>query len=51
MIAGHVESPEINEASGLATSRQHNAVVYTINDSGDSARLFAIGLDGSTIGE
>lgn len=33
---------QINEASGLAASRLHPGVLYTHNDSGDRARIFAL---------
>jgi len=39
---GQVDSAQINEASGLSTSRINNEIFYTHNDSGDSARLFAL---------
>ncbi len=39
----------IVESSGLAVSRRHEGVLWTHNDSGDSARLYAIGPDGSTL--
>ena len=48
---GVVASPEITEASGLAVSRVHEGVLWTHNDKGDSARLFAVGLDASHQGE
>ncbi|NOU32570.1 MAG: hypothetical protein HOO96_32095 [Polyangiaceae bacterium] len=35
------------EASGLAASRAFDGVLYSHNDSGDTARVFALGLDGS----
>ncbi len=35
------------EASGLAASRAFEGVLYSHNDSGDSARVFALGVDGS----
>lgn len=44
---GTVENGDIVEASGLAASRVHADVLWTHNDSGDSARLFALGTDGS----
>ena len=43
-----VEDPELNEASGLAMSLQHKDAVWIHNDSGDTARLFLVGLDGKT---
>lgn len=42
----------INEASGLAASRLHPGVLYTHNDSGDRARIFAVDSeDGRTLAE
>jgi hypothetical protein len=40
--------PRIVESSGLALSRRHPGVIWTHNDSGDQARLFAVGPDGRT---
>ncbi|GLW97472.1 hypothetical protein [Microtetraspora sp. NBRC 16547] len=40
--------PRIDESSGLAVSPTHDGIVYTHNDSGDSARFFAVGMDGRT---
>jgi hypothetical protein len=40
-----IQSPEIIEASGIAASRLDNGVLWVHNDSGDSARFFAV--DGS----
>ena len=44
--AGALGHDELNESSGLMVSRQISDLMWTHNDSGDSARLFAIGLDG-----
>jgi hypothetical protein len=41
----------INELSGLAASAVHPGIYWAHNDSGDSARLFAIGPDGAVVGE
>ena len=46
-VAFRWQDPRIAESSGLATSSSGD-LVYTHNDSGDSARLFAVGLDGVT---
>jgi hypothetical protein len=43
-----LRDPRIIESSGLAVSRRHDGVLWTHNDSGDGARLYAIGPDGST---
>jgi hypothetical protein len=37
------------ESSGLAASPRHAGVLWTHNDSGDAARLFAIGRDGRVL--
>jgi hypothetical protein len=47
---GTVESSLVNEASGLAASRQNADVFWVNNDSGDSARLFAMNRDGEHLG-
>lgn len=47
-MQGVVSSPEIDEASGVVRSRTQE-LLWVHNDSGDSARLFAIGLDGSLL--
>ena len=46
-VAFHWQDPRIAESSGLATASQGD-LVYTHNDSGDEARVFAVGLDGVT---
>jgi hypothetical protein len=48
VVAARLEDPRIVESSGLALSRRHPGVVWTHNDSGDQARLFAVGSDGRT---
>jgi hypothetical protein len=47
---GVVDAP-LDELSGLAASRTHADVYYTHNDSGDSARFFAIRSSGRLIAE
>ena len=44
-----LQDPRIYESSGLALSRRHQGVLWTHNDSGDEARLFAVGSDGRTL--
>jgi hypothetical protein len=44
---GSIDAPAIVEASGLAASLRHPGVLWTHNDSGDSARVFALRADGS----
>ncbi len=47
---GGLKSNLISEASGIAASRQNPGVLWVHNDSGDSARLFAISKSGDLIG-
>ncbi len=47
---GTFASPEITECSGLVVSRKNPGVLWVHNDSGDSARLFAVKEDGSLRG-
>ena len=49
-IVGRVESPEIQEVSGLVSSRYQQDVLWVHNDSGDLPRVFALGTDGSLRG-
>lgn len=51
VVAGTVTSPQINEASGLAASRGNPHVLWTHNDHGDSARMFAITETGALLSE
>lgn len=48
---GRVQDSALVEASGLQASRAHPGVLYTHNDSGDSARFFALDSSGRTLGE
>jgi hypothetical protein len=48
---GIVVSDAITEASGVAASRRVDDVWWVHNDSGDGARVFAIGITGATLGE
>lgn len=43
-VQGVVSAPELSEASGMVRSRTQE-LLWVHNDSGDSARLFALGLD------
>jgi hypothetical protein len=47
--SGVTEDVELTEASGLAASALDPNVVWSHNDSGDSARLFALHTDGQTL--
>jgi hypothetical protein len=55
-VCGDVTSPgtlvngAITEASGIVASKTHPDVFYVENDSGDSARFFAIAPDGADLG-
>lgn len=48
---GQLQHPELREISGVVASRRHRDVLYVHNDSGDSARFFAIGSTGALRGE
>jgi hypothetical protein len=45
-----LSSPKISEMSGLIKSRSYSDLYWVHNDSGDSARIFAIHADGSMAG-
>lgn len=49
--AGTIANAALNEISGLAASKRNPGVIWTHNDSGDTARLFAIDVKGSFLGE
>ena len=51
VAVGRIESVELNEISGIVESRRSPGVFFVHNDSGDSARLFAIDRAGSTLAE
>jgi hypothetical protein len=46
---GTVADPALTEISGVVQSRDHDDVLWVHNDSGDSARVFAINHSGATI--
>lgn len=46
---GTLQDPELVELSGLAASRTHSSVLWASNDSGDSARIFALDPAGAAI--
>lgn len=46
---GAITSADLREASGLAASRAHPGVLWSHNDSGDTARVFAIRDDGTLL--
>lgn len=49
--AGYYEHPAITESSGYQTSRAHDGVYWTLNDSGNPAALYAVRADGELIAE
>jgi hypothetical protein len=47
-----ISDPRVTESSGLAASTAHPGLAYTINDSGDSPRVFAVDIaSGKVVGE
>ncbi len=50
-VTGHLGLGSLDEASGLAISRGQAEVMWVNNDAGDSARVFAVGLDGANLGK
>lgn len=46
VLKGVVGSAALDEASGLAASRRHPGLLYSHNDSGDSARVFVLDSNG-----
>ncbi len=48
---GKIANDAITELSGIVASRRANGVWWVNNDSGDSARLFAVGNTGRSLGE
>ncbi len=49
-VVGTVSSPDLVEISGLVASRAHSDVLWVHNDSGDTARVFAIARQGGDLG-
>ena len=47
---GLVKLDKIDEASGVASSKNNKNLVWAHNDSGDLSKIYAIGLDGSHLG-
>ncbi|MEO8649541.1 MAG: hypothetical protein ABI539_10275 [Acidobacteriota bacterium] len=47
---GVIESKDIKESSGLAASRCNTGVLWTHNDSGDGAFIYALSTSGRTLG-
>lgn len=46
---GVIDNDSINEASGIAASRRNANILWTHNDSGDEARVFAMTVDGHVV--
>ncbi|UII22167.1 hypothetical protein [Fulvivirga ligni] len=49
VVGKKIENPRINEASGLAASRNHPTYIWTHNDSGDTSRIYLTNPDGEDI--
>ena len=49
-VIGTIDSKEITESSGIAASRCNENVLWTHNDSGDEAFIFAVDLTGKKLG-
>jgi hypothetical protein len=49
-VIGTIKSPDITESSGVAASRCQDNVLWTHNDSGDDAYIFAINTSGELLG-
>ena len=49
-IVGEIKSNEITESSGIAASRCNKDVLWTHNDSGDDAFIFALNIKGEKLG-
>lgn len=47
---GELEDETLSEASGLAASSRNRGVYFSVNDSGNEPRIFALGADGSDQG-
>ena len=50
VVQGIVTAPEITEASGIVASRQNPGVLWTHNDSGFGASVFALSTNGALLG-
>jgi hypothetical protein len=48
--SGTIQSPEVDEASGIAASAKNPGTLWINNDSGDSARVFAVAPTGQVQG-
>ena len=50
VVIGTIKSTDITESSGIAASRCQSGILWTHNDSGDDAFIFAINLKGDNLG-
>jgi hypothetical protein len=50
VAVGNLENSQINEASGMASSRLYPSVLWVVNDGGDDPILYAVGTDGADLG-
>ena len=50
-LVGSITNPAIKEASGLAHSLAAKGILWVLNDSHNTATLFAVTTNGSTVGE
>lgn len=48
---GDIQDQALNESSGLASSNLSDEVLWSLNDSGDSARIFALSTSGAALGQ
>ncbi|HET9292139.1 MAG TPA: hypothetical protein VFQ49_13775 [Actinomycetes bacterium] len=48
-VALRLQDPRIQESSGMALGRRHPEVLWTHNDSGHRAELYAVGADGRSL--
>ena len=49
-LAGRIDAPGLDELSGMARSARDPGRLWVHNDSGDKARLYAVGTDGRYLG-
>ncbi|OEU62165.1 MAG: hypothetical protein BA870_03860 [Desulfuromonadales bacterium C00003094] len=49
--SGRLQSTELVEASGLATSRRRSDLLWAVNDSGNRSALYALAVDGRELGQ
>ena len=47
---GEIKYDMIDEASGIASSKNNSNIIWIHNDSGDRSRIYAVGIDGSHLG-